>query len=132
MHVRYYRVPESQRTGVGICTALTLPLAQRVPALLPWRAGPKGSCHRYRFISLGEGKGHGGGRHWGGQSGGTSSSRRQRGRGGEGAPVPTSVTPRSSVLRRASHACGSVDSVLPVIQSGQSRRNHVESVTESQ
>lgn len=38
----------------------------------------------------------------------------------------------SSVLRHASHACGSAGSVLPVIQSGQSRRNHVESVTESQ
>lgn len=45
------------------------------------------------------------------------------------ARVPTKG---SSVLCSASHACGSADSVLPVIQSGQSRRSHVESVTESQ
>lgn len=47
--------------------------------------------------------------------------------GDAGAP-----TEGSFVLRRASHACSSAGSVLPVIQSGQSRRNHVESVTESQ
>lgn len=71
---------------------------------------------------------------WSGQSGRISSSQQPgKGRGpslhlGDG----IALAEGSSVLHCASHACGSSGSVLPVIQSGQSRRSHVESVTESQ
>lgn len=61
----------------------------------------------------------------------------EKGAGGERSPCShlgdaRAAAKGSSLLRHASHACGSASPVLPVIQSGQSRRNHVESVTKSQ